>query len=110
MFLAGYKAAHAYITLNPSVAPLLLRIRRDPEETAPGRILPASFRSLSSLRSVDLPEAQRLVSANKLGDAAVLFKSVLVSSLFVVPSSPSDHREVSSLENYLYPAINLYLM
>lgn len=102
MFLAGYKAAHAYITLNPSVAPLSLRLRRDPEETAPGRILPATFRSLSSLRSVDLPEAQRLVSANKLADAAVLFKSVLVSSLFVVPSSASDHKEVSISQFDLY--------
>lgn len=97
LFLAGYRSAHAYVSLNPSVPPLSLRLRRDPEETAPGRVLPVTFRALQDLKSRDLPEAQRLVSANKLEDAAQLLKSVLLSSLFVVPTSTSDSIQVSML-------------
>jgi len=79
------------------VPPLSLRLRRDPEETAPGRVLPVTFRALQDLKSRDLPEAQRLVSANKLEDAAQLLKHVLLSSLFVVPTSTSDSTQLQDL-------------
>lgn len=82
------------MSLNPSAPPLSLRLRRDPEETVPGRVLPVTFRALQDLKSRDLPEAQRLVSANKLEDAAQLLKSVMLSSLFVVPTSTSDSTQV----------------
>lgn len=52
------------------------------------------FRTLQDLKSRDLAEAQRLVSANKLEEAARLFQSILISSLLVVPTSATDSTEV----------------
>lgn len=95
LFLSGYRSAHAYVSLNPSVAPLPLHLRRDPEETSPGRVLPVVFRSLQTLRATELAEAQKLVTANKLVEAAAAFRSILLSTLFIVPTSAVDVNQVS---------------
>lgn len=55
------------------------------------------FRTLQDLKSRDLTEAQRLVSANKLEEAAQLFQTILISSLFVVPTSTSDSTQLQEV-------------
>ena len=95
LFLAGYRSAHAYISLNPVLAPLQLHIRRNPEESSPSKVLPVMLKSIQVIRSSDLMDAYKLVAANKLQDAAAAFRSILLSLLIVVPSSPSEVTQVS---------------
>ncbi|KAF8343107.1 coatomer WD associated region-domain-containing protein [Cantharellus anzutake] len=95
LFLAGYRSAHAYISLNPVLPPLPLHIRRNPEESSPSKALPIMLQSLQTIRSSDLLEAYKFVAANKLQDAAAAFRSILLSLLIVVPTSPSEVTQLN---------------
>jgi len=53
-----------------------------------------AFRSLQTLKSVELAEAYRLVAGNKLADAAIAFRSILLSLLLVVPTTADEHSQV----------------
>ena len=94
LFLAAYRSAHAYISLNPVLPPLQLHIRRNAEETSPAKVLPVAFQSLQSITSGDLLDAYRFVVGAKLSEAAALFRSILLSLLLVVPTSPSELNQV----------------
>lgn len=76
-----------------SLPPFQLHVRRNPEESSPGRVLPVAARSLQSIRS-ELAEGFRYVSGNKLAEAQATFRSVLAALLLVALSSDEEAKQV----------------
>jgi len=97
LFLAAYRSAHTYISLSPVLSPLQLHIRRNAEEISPARVVPVAFRSLQAITSGELLDAYRLVVGAKLAEAAALFRSILLSLLLVVPTSPSELNQLQDV-------------
>ena len=93
VFLSIYRSSHVYLSPMASLPPLQLHLRRNPEDSAPSRVLPVAVRTLPSLRA-ELSEGFRAVSGNKLPDAQTVFRSVLRSLLLVPISSDSEAKEV----------------
>ena len=89
-----YRSSHTYLSPFASLPPLKLHVRRNPNETSPGRVLPVAVRSLQSIRS-ELAEGYRFVSGNKLTDAQNTFRSVLHALLLVVLSSDDEAKQAS---------------
>ena len=89
-----YRSSHTYLSPFASLPPLKLHVRRNPNETSPGRVLPVAVRSLQSIRS-ELAEGYRYVSGNKLTDAQNTFRSVLHALLLVVLSSDDEAKQVN---------------
>ena len=83
-----------------SLPPLQLHVRRNLEETSPGRVLPVAARTLQSIRT-ELSDGYRFVSGNKLSEAQTTFRSVLQALLLIVVSSDNEAKEVSAI-NLLY--------
>ncbi|KAI0918559.1 hypothetical protein AcV5_002514 [Taiwanofungus camphoratus] len=92
LFISVYRSSHAYLSPVASLPPLQLHLRRNPEESAPSRVLPVLVRSLQSLRS-ELSEGFRCVSMAKLPEAQSVFRSVLRGLLLVSISSDGEAKE-----------------
>jgi coatomer protein complex subunit alpha (xenin) len=111
LFLAVYRSSHVYLSTAPSLPPLQLHIRRNPDETSPSKVLPVVAKSLQSIKSTELMEAYRAVAANRLADAAVLFRSILLSLLLVVVTTPDEATQVGILSLISQPThLYLYLL
>ncbi|KAI0327228.1 coatomer subunit alpha-2 [Cubamyces sp. BRFM 1775] len=92
VFLSIYRSSHVYLSPMASLPPLQLHLRRNPEDSAPSRVLPVAVRTLPSLRA-ELSEGFRAVSGNKLPEAQTIFRSVLRSLLLVPISSDNEAKE-----------------
>ena len=93
LFLATYRAAHTYLTPVASLPPLQLHVRRNPNESAPSKVLPVAAKSLQAVRA-ELTEGYRFFSLAKFTDARDTFRRVLQSLLLVVLSSDSEAKLV----------------
>lgn len=93
MFLAGYRAAHVWFSPNAALPPLQLHIRRNPEESSPGKVLPA-VRTLKQAKTEFL-EAAKLVSQAKLVEAIEAFRGFLHRLLLIVVADAAEAAEVS---------------
>ncbi|OCH86856.1 coatomer subunit alpha-2 [Obba rivulosa] len=91
-FLSAYRSSHAYLSPLPTLPPLQLHLRRNPDETSPSRVLPVAVRTLQSIRS-ELSEGFRAVSGAKLPEAQTIFRSVLHALLLVTVSSDNEAKE-----------------
>ncbi|KAJ7598741.1 coatomer subunit alpha-2 [Mycena floridula] len=104
LFLSVYRSSHIYLTPVASLPPLHLHIRRNPEQSSPGRVAPVVHRTLQSIRG-ELADGCRLLTANKLPEALENFRSVLKSLLLVVLTSDEEARQwretVNSAREYL---------
>ncbi|TFK73487.1 coatomer subunit alpha-2 [Pluteus cervinus] len=104
LFLSIYRSSHTYLSPVASLPPLQLHVRRNPEESAPSRVLPIAACPLQSLRS-ELTEGYRAVSGNKLAEAQGIFKSVLHALLLVVLASDDEAKQwretVTAAREYL---------
>ncbi|KAL1757481.1 coatomer WD associated region-domain-containing protein [Schizophyllum commune] len=104
LFLATYRAAHTYLTPVASLPPLQLHVRRNPNESAPSKVLPVAAKSLQAVRA-ELTEGYRFFSLAKFTDARDTFRRVLQSLLLVVLSSDSEAKlwreTVTSAREYL---------
>jgi coatomer subunit alpha len=63
-----------------------------------------AFRSLQAITSGELLDAYRLVVGAKLAEAAALFRSILLSLLLVVPTSPSELNQVRHTSHLVFVA------
>ncbi|KAG9123809.1 hypothetical protein FRC07_013904 [Ceratobasidium sp. 392] len=97
IFLSIYRSARAYLSLTASVPPLELHLRRNPDETSPGRVLPVVYRGVKTLRAQEFNDGCRLLSANKLADAATTFRQLIHALLLTVPLSSEEQSELQEL-------------
>jgi len=97
IFMSIYRSARAYLSMAASVPPIKLHIRRNPDETSPGRVLPVVYRSIKALRAQEFNDGCRFLAGNKLTDAASSFKQLLHSLLLTVPLSSEEHSELQEL-------------
>ncbi|KIO31399.1 hypothetical protein M407DRAFT_14100 [Tulasnella calospora MUT 4182] len=99
-FMALYRSAHVFFSPTASLDPLQLHIRRDPEIR-----LPVIRRTLASLKSGELAEGYRFVSAGKLEDAAASFKAILLQLMLVTVTTKEEAADLQdtivSVREYL---------
>ncbi|KAG9045365.1 hypothetical protein FS837_006434 [Tulasnella sp. UAMH 9824] len=88
-FMALYRSAHVFFSPTASLAPLQLHIRRDPEIR-----LPVIRRTLASIKSGELAEGYRFVSAGKLEDAAASFKAILLQLMLVTVTTKEEAADL----------------
>jgi coatomer protein complex subunit alpha (xenin) len=103
-FLSIYRSSHAALSVNPSLPPLQVNIRRNPDEASPTRVLPVVALSLQAVKNM-LTEAYGAVAGNKLEDAATMFRSILLSLLLVVVTTDEEavqlQETIASTREYL---------
>ncbi|KAK9448864.1 coatomer WD associated region-domain-containing protein [Limtongia smithiae] len=90
-FLEVYQASKVYLPATEGMPSITTYIRRNKNETATNRILPAMPKSVSQISSTDLQEAYRLVRTNNLDDAVALFRGIIYD---VVVSAVDTQAEV----------------
>ncbi|KAL1918268.1 uncharacterized protein VTP21DRAFT_2928 [Calcarisporiella thermophila] len=103
-FMAMYQATRAAIPGNISMPPLVVPIRRNPDEQEVRRSLPAQINSLQRIVSQDLQSAYALTKAGKFQDATVTFKKILHSLLLLVTEADKVdevHQLVNECREYL---------
>ncbi|ELU41535.1 coatomer subunit alpha [Rhizoctonia solani AG-1 IA] len=99
-FMSIYRSARAYLSMTASVPPLRLHIRRNPDETSPAKFLPVVYRSVKALRAQEFNDGCKFLSANKLSEAANVFRQLIHALLLTVPTSPDDYKELRELISY----------
>jgi coatomer protein complex subunit alpha (xenin) len=94
LFLESYLAAKAYLPAMASLPSIQIPLRRNVDETARGKVLPAQPRNIRSLGAQDLQEAYRAVNANKLEDAEKLFRIILYKLVMTVGNDETQGQEI----------------
>lgn len=82
---------------------LRLHLRRNVEESRPGRILPLAFQSLENARS-DLQEVYVAVNKNQLSNARTLLVDSLRAMMLIAVSTDAEATEASSQVELLIPS------
>lgn len=88
LFLAGYRAAHVWFSPNAVLPPLQLHLRRNPDQSSPGRVLPVA-RTLDDAVK-EFQAATKLMGMAKLVEAKEAFKVFLRGMLLVAPKSQQE--------------------
>lgn len=97
LFLQIYGASRLYVPANASLPPLAFHVRRDPSETDPRSVLPVSVKSIQSISSTELRAAYSAFNKAKFADCLDIFRSILLSLLVVVASSPAEETQIREL-------------
>ncbi|EIW68332.1 hypothetical protein TREMEDRAFT_39829 [Tremella mesenterica DSM 1558] len=97
LFLAAYEAAHVHVPANPSLPPLVLQVRRNPETTELREVLPVISFTLPDLQAGEVAEAKRHFSRGKFAESLTAFRSVLQKLLLVVATSAAEAEEIKEL-------------
>ncbi|KAL3426116.1 coatomer WD associated region [Phlyctema vagabunda] len=96
-FLEIYQASKTYLPASSGLPPLVNYVRRTVDETDARQVLPIIPRDIESLATGDLQAGYSAVKANKLEDAAQIFKGILHALLVNAVSSPSEVEEAKKL-------------
>lgn len=94
LFLESYLASKAYLPAMANLPSIQIALRRNVDETARGKVLPAQPRSIKSIGAQDLQEAYRCVNANKLEDAEKLFRVILYKLVMTVGDDEAQGQEI----------------
>ncbi len=94
-FLAAYQSAHLFIPANPSLLPLALNVRRNPDVSESREILPIATLSLDSIKSEDIDAGYKAFSRGRFEQALTTFRSILQKLMLVVATKESEVAEVS---------------
>lgn len=95
LFLSVYQSSRLYLPGAPSLPPLEIPLRRNPDHAEPRSVLPVSTLSLQSITAVELRAAYSAFQKAKFGEATTIFRSILHSLLLVVTTTPAQAAEVT---------------
>jgi coatomer protein complex subunit alpha (xenin) len=96
-FMSIYQASRTYLPASVDLPPLINYVRRTVDETDPQKVLPIIPHDLESIASADLQKGYEAVRANKLEDAAAIFKKMLHSLLVNAVTTQSEVTEAKKL-------------
>lgn len=94
LFLQSYLASKAYLPGVANLPSMRVALRRNVDETARGKVLPALVRSIATIGSQDLQEAYRAVNSNRLEDAERLFREILYKLILTVGEDEAQGQEI----------------
>ncbi|UZJ52797.1 hypothetical protein CBS101457_002117 [Exobasidium rhododendri] len=94
LFLESYLASKAYLPGVASLPSIEIPLRRNVDETARGKVLPAQPRSVRSIGTLDLQEAYRAVNANRLEDAEKMFRVILYKLILTTGKDEVEGQEI----------------
>ncbi|KAF8761104.1 Coatomer (COPI) alpha subunit C-terminus [Rhizoctonia solani] len=69
------------------------------------KFLPVVYRSVKALRAQEFNDGCKFLSANKLSEAANVFRQLIHALLLTVPTSPDDYKELRELISY---SVNIF--
>ena len=95
-FLSAYRSSHVYVQGNPSLDPIQLHVRRNPNATATNEVFPAIAFTLQAAQA-QVQDGYNLVKKNKIADALATFKTIIQTAMLVVVQSDSQESDVRSL-------------
>ena len=99
LFLQCYSAAHVHVPANPSLPPLALHVRRNPETTEMREVLPFVSFDLEDVKAEELADANRYFGRGKFVEALTTYRGVVQKLLLVVASGQGQATEVSQIRN-----------
>ena len=91
-FLQIYQSARAYLEANPGLPPLELYVRRNQGDRS--RSLPRLPWDFEKIKTTQMREALRLVTANKVDEAIVAFRDILLTLLLYAASNKAESDDV----------------
>lgn len=94
LFLECYLSSHAYLPGAAGLPSIEIALRRNLDETARSKVLPAHAHSLASIGANDLQEAYRAVNGNRLEEAETLFRSILHKLVLTVGTTEAEGQEI----------------
>ncbi|GAA5874214.1 hypothetical protein JCM3774_006766, partial [Rhodotorula dairenensis] len=97
LFLSVYQSSRLYLPAAPSLPPLEIPLRRNPDRNEPRNVLPVATLSLQSITQNELRAAYTAFQRAKFQDASDLFRSILQSLLLVVTSTAAQAAELQEL-------------
>ena len=92
-FMQIYQASRTFLAANPGLSSLELYVRRDHGDRT--RSLPRLPWDLEKIKTVQLREAFRLVTANKVEEAIVAFREILHILLLFAAASQAEADDVA---------------
>ncbi|KAG0232011.1 hypothetical protein BGW42_008522 [Actinomortierella wolfii] len=96
-FMSIYQATRTVLTANEGMNPIMIPIRRNPDETEIRRALPIAVKDFKALIKNELQQAYRLTTANKITEACALFRTMLHTLLVTVAKNQTEADEISQL-------------
>lgn len=93
-FLQIYQASQTFLEANPGLPPLELSLRRDIGKER-SHSLPRLPWDYEKIKTVQMREALRLVTANRIEDAIVAFREILLTSLLLTSSSKAEADDIT---------------
>ncbi|KAI9816560.1 MAG: hypothetical protein M1827_001692 [Pycnora praestabilis] len=96
-FLEIYQASKTYLPASAGLPPLVNYVRRNIDETDPGKILPIIPRDLESIAAGDLQEGYSAMRSNKLEAGVKVFKRILYSLLVSAVSTSQEVTEAKKI-------------
>lgn len=92
-FMQIYQASRAFLAANPGLPPLELYVRREQGDRSGS--LPRLPWDYEKIKSVQMREAFKLVTANKVEEAVVALRDILHTLLLFAASSKSEADDVA---------------
>ncbi|GAA5989503.1 hypothetical protein JCM10908_000505 [Rhodotorula pacifica] len=97
LFLSVYQSSRLYLPAAPSLPPLEIPLRRNPDRNEPRNVLPVATLSLQSITQNELRAAYTAFQRAKFQEASDIFRSILQSLLLVVTSTAAQAAELQEL-------------
>ncbi|GAA5999111.1 coatomer subunit alpha [Rhodotorula paludigena] len=97
LFLSVYRSSRLYLPAAPSLPPLEIPLRRNPDRAEPRSVLPVATLSLQSITAGELRAAYTAFQKAKFAEAADIFRGILQSLLLVVTATPAEAAELQEL-------------
>ncbi|KAK0552131.1 hypothetical protein OC846_001802 [Tilletia horrida] len=97
LFLTIYTSSRLFLAGAPSLPEVELPLRRNVDETARAKVLPAQPWNVRELSGNELQAAYKAVSGNKLEEAYVLFKALLLRLVLTVGRDETEAGEIRDM-------------
>jgi coatomer protein complex subunit alpha (xenin) len=92
-FLQIYQISRTFLAANPGLPPLQLFVRRNHDLKS--QSLPRLLLDYEKIKTIQMRDALKLVTANKLEEAIVTLREILFTLLLSATTSQSEANEVS---------------
>jgi coatomer protein complex subunit alpha (xenin) len=84
-----------HVPANPSLPPLLVNVRRNPESAEQREALPYQNHSLESIKEGELADGLKFFTRGKFVESLEAFRKVFAKALLVVVKTDTEAVEVS---------------
>jgi coatomer protein complex subunit alpha (xenin) len=94
-FLAAWQSSHLRVAANPSLPPLQVNVRRNPESAEQREALPFVTHSLEALKEGVFADGLKLFTRGKFVESLESFRRVFQQAVLLVVKTDAEVLEVS---------------